>query len=197
MMCKSKVVVLRWKILSRGAGEKGSISACSLACWGVRVVLNRRDNVQITGCGADCKQGCRCRWEGVQVCSHAGASASWVRVPSSTRPRCKRRVPAQHGARVDPPRQSVTRRDSGSVGLLPSQTGRDASVPGVSSSALCFQQWQRSFLIRIALFSQSGTLFPYFQNKPKECQSSWLLTLQNSSKFTPFIFLSFNCPALL
>ena len=76
--------------------------------------------------------------EGVQVCSHAGASASWVRVPSSTRPRCKRRVPAQHGARVDPPRQSVTRRDSGSVGLLPSQTGRDDSFPGVSSSVLCF-----------------------------------------------------------
>ena len=82
--------------------------------------------------------------EGVQVCSHAGASASWVRLPSSTSPssrrRCKRRVPAQHGARVDPPRQPVTRRDSGSVGLLPSQTGRDASFPGVSSSALCFEQ---------------------------------------------------------
>ena len=76
--------------------------------------------------------------EGVQVCSHAGASASWV--PSAkldlNRRRCKRRVPAQHGARVDPPRQPVTRRDSGSVGLLPSQTGRNASFPGVSSSAL-------------------------------------------------------------
>ena len=170
------------------------VQFCSHA--NARLGLNSWDNVQITGCGADVQivsrgAGLQCRWEGgVQVCSHAGASASWVRLPSSTRPRCKRRVPAQHGARVDPPRQSVTRRDSGSVGLLPSQTGRDASFPGVSSSALWFERW----LIRIAL-SKWYFCFPVLKICPMS-DKAFACSPTLKKNIHPLFFLSFNCPAL-